>query len=289
NRLFYTVEKNNQQLVQYDLEAINVNSSRTLLATWDGYIDSIGVPAAFSYMQPGPDGKLYIWGGSKYMHLVDFPDRQGLACHARQRAIKLPGYTFAAGLYYPHYRLGPIDGSSCDTLGLDNHPTALFRYDLEDTLAPLQVTFTDVSSYLPTAWHWDFGDGQMSQDTNPVHTYSQPGVYQVCLMASNTYAADTFCRQVVVGTSGLHELPALPQARVVPNPFSGEIRVQLPALVGVAPQFVLSDLYGRPVLRASLRDFETTLSLPGLPAGIYVWQLFWNGVQTQQGKVVKVE
>ncbi len=130
----------------------------------------------------------------------------------------------------------------------------------------------------------------MSQDTNPVHVYAHSGAYQVCLIAGNAYAADTFCRQVVVGTtSGLHELPALPQAQVLPNPFSGELRVQLPALVGVAPQFVLSDRYGRVVLRTVLRDFETTLSLSGLPARVYVWQLFWQGVQTQQGKVVKGE
>ena len=130
----------------------------------------------------------------------------------------------------------------------------------------------------------------MSQDTNPVHVYAHSGAYQVCLIAGNAYAADTFCRQVVVGTtSGLHELPALPQAQVLPNPFSGELRVQLPALVRVQPQFVLSDRYGRVVLRTVLRDFETTLSLSGLPARVYVWQLFWQGVQTQQGKVVKGE
>ena len=289
NHLLYVVDKNNQELVQYNLEANDVDSSRILLATWDGNIDSFNMPTAFGYIQDGPDEKLYVWGGTT-MHLVDFPNRRGLACHVRQRTIELPGFCFGPSLYYPHYRLGPIDGSSCDTLGIDNHPAALFRYDLEDTLAPLQITFTDVSSYLPTAWHWDFGDGTMSQDTNPLHTYAQSGAYQVCLIASNVYAADTFCRQVVVGsTSALHELPALPQARVLPNPFSGELRVQLPALVGVAPQFVLSDLYGRVVLRTALRDFETTLSLPGLPAGVYVWQLFWQGVQTQQGKVVRGE
>ncbi len=290
NRLLYTMDMNNQKLLQYDLEASDVNGSRTLLATWDGHIDSMNVPSVFGFIQNGPDGKLYIWGGSSYyMHVVDFPDRQGFACHFQQRAIKLPGYSFAAGLYYPHYRLGPIDGSSCDTLGIDNHPSALFRYDLEDTLSPLQVTFTDVSSYLPTAWHWDFGDGQMSQDTNPVHLYNQPGIYNVCLIASNEYAADTFCRQITVGTVSIHELPALPQAKVLPNPFSKDIMVQLPALVGVQPHFVLSDLYGRTVANVTLRNFDTTISLPGIPAGVYVWQLFWNGVQMQQGKLVKVE
>ncbi len=288
SRFLYSTSNGIKTLCQYDLSASNVSASKVTLAEWDGAVDSFNVPAVFGYMQHGPDGKIYIWAvGSSYMHIVDFPNRPGVECGLRQRSIQLPGTCSAPSLYYPNYCLGPIDGSSCDTLGIDNLPSALFRYDIEDTLAPLQVTFTDVSSYLPTAWHWDFGDGSMSQDTNPVHTYALPGTYNVCLIVSNAYAADTFCRQVVVGTTGIYELPALPHAQVSPNPFSSEIRVSLPALVGVSPHFVLYDLFGREVQSAWLRDFDTYLSLSQLPAGMYVWQLRWNGVQTQSGRVVK--
>lgn len=287
-RFIYISSNGSYALSQYDLSASDVNASKVLIAEWDGTVDSFNVPAVFAFIQHGPDGKLYVWaGGSAFMHIIDFPDRPGTDCSIRQRAIQLPGTGRGPSLYYPNYRLGPIDESSCDTLGINNLPQALFRYDLEDTLSPLQVTFTDVSSYLPTSWHWDFGDGLTSQDTNPVHTYTSSGTYQVCLTVSNTYASDTFCRQVTVGTSGIHELPALPQARVLPNPFSETVTVHLPALVGVNPQFILSDLYGHKVAERNLQDFETKLSLPELPVGIYVWQLYWNGVQTQAGKLVK--
>jgi len=290
SRFIYTASNGSKALSQYDLSASDVNASKVLIAEWDGAVDSFNVPAGFGFMQHGPDGKLYIWaGGSAYMHLVDFPDRSGTDCNIRQRAIQLPGVCAGPSLYYPNYRLGPIDESSCDTLGINNLPTALFRYDIEDTLSPLNVTFTDVSSYLPTAWHWDLGDGAMSQDTNPVHDYVLPGTYNVCLVVSNAYAADTFCREVSVGTSGIHELPALPQVRVAPNPFSTEIQVQLPALVGVSPQFVLYDLYGRVVKTVLLRDFETTVPLSNLPSGMYVWQLRWKGVATQSGRLVKTK
>jgi PKD repeat protein len=287
SRLLYTVDNILKEFVQYDLTATNISASRKVISIWDGTVDSLGVPSVFGFMQQGPDGKLYIWAGTYFMHIVDFPNRIGIDCSVRQRAIQLPGICFAPSLYYPRYRLGPIDNSSCDTLGINNLPQALFRYDLEDTLNPLLVTFTDVSSYEPTNWHWDFGDGSMSQDTNPVHDYTLPGAYQVCLIVSNAYAADTFCRQVLVGISGIHELPALPQAQVMPNPFTEEIQIVLPALVGVQPRFELFDLYGRNIANQSLQDFETRLSLPGLPGGIYFWKLLWNGVQTQSGKLVK--
>lgn len=275
-------------LSQYELSALDIIQSKTVIARWNGKVDSFFLPAAFGYIQHGPNGKLYYWGGgSSLMHVMNFPNRKGLECGFRQYAIQLPGTCFSANLYYPHYRLGPIDGSSCDTLGINNLPVALFRYDLEDTLNPQQVTFTDVSSYEPTSWHWTFGDGQTSQDANPVHTYAQGGVYEVCLVVSNAFAADTFCRQVQVGATGVHTLPALPHARVWPNPFSSTLSVQLPALVGVSPEFVLYDLYGRVVKTARLTDFDNQIPAQDLPSGLYVWQLRWNGEVTQTGKVVK--
>ncbi len=295
NRYIYVVRGNFKSIEQYDLLATDIGASQTTIAIWDGYFDYLEpsgpfLPTNFWYFQHGPDGKLYNWaGGSKYMHVMDFPNRKGLDCKLHQRAIELPYYTNGAGAYYPNYRLGPIDNSSCDTLGIDNHPVALFRYDLEDTLSPLQVTFTDVSSYMPTKWHWDFGDGTVSQDTSPVHTYALAGTYLVCLIASNVYSADTFCREVTIGATGIHELPALPQARVSPNPFSSEIQVQLPALVGVSPQFVLYDLFGREVKSIGLHDFDTSIPLSNLPKGMYVWQLRWKGVATQSGRIIKVE
>ena len=243
-------------------------------------------------MQHGPDGKIYIWAGdTRYMHVIEFPNRRGEACQVRQRAINLPAEVFAANLYYPNYRLGPIDGSACDSLGIDNHPMAVFRYAVEDTLSPYSVTFTDASSYEPTAWHWQFGDGAVSQDTNPVHTYAGPGTYQVCMVVSNVYSADTLCRDVTVGmVSGVSNLPAIPQARVSPNPFTDILHVQFPARVnGVQPRFGLVDLFGREVFCATLRDFDNILQLGALPIGMYVWQVAWAGKITQTGKVAKAK
>jgi WD40 repeat protein len=288
SQFLYTVDTSSKALLQYDLNSTEILESKTLLGTWDGKVDSSFLPAIFGFMQHGPNGKLYVWGGgSSIMHVIDFPDRKGLDCSLKQYAIQLPASCFSANLYYPHYRLGPIDGSSCDSLGIDNLPVALFRYDLEDTLNPFQLTFTDVSSYAPTTWHWSFGDGATSTEVNPVHTYAQGGAYEVCLIVANAFAADTFCRQVQVGATGVHTLPALPHVRVWPNPFHSEIQIQMPALVGVSPEFVLYDLYGRIVKTARLTDFDQRIPAQELPAGMYVWQLRWNGVVTQVGRVVK--
>ncbi|MEM9855925.1 MAG: PKD domain-containing protein [Bacteroidota bacterium] len=40
-------------------------------------------------------------------------------------------------------------------------------------------------------WHWDFGDGNTSQITNPTHFFANPGRYQVSLITNNEYGCET--------------------------------------------------------------------------------------------------
>ena len=57
--------------------------------------------------------------------------------------------------------------------------------------APLAVRFTDTSTGGPTAWLWDFGDGNTSTVQNPIHTYTTPGTYTVSLTVTRAGASDT--------------------------------------------------------------------------------------------------
>ena len=47
--------------------------------------------------------------------------------------------------------------------------------------APRTVAFQDLSSGDIKTWHWDFGDGEISTEPNPIHAYAQPGYYTVVL------------------------------------------------------------------------------------------------------------
>ncbi len=51
--------------------------------------------------------------------------------------------------------------------------------------APLTVQFTNLSANA-NSYLWDFGDGAVSTDENPSHTYTQAGTYSVKLVASST-------------------------------------------------------------------------------------------------------
>lgn len=70
-------------------------------------------------------------------------------------------------------------------------PVAALSADTTSGAAPLAVQFTDESTGSPTAWLWDFGDGDTSTSQNPSHTYTDAGTYTVGLTVTNADGSDT--------------------------------------------------------------------------------------------------
>ena len=70
--------------------------------------------------------------------------------------------------------------------------------DFSSSATNATADFTDLSTATPTAWMWDFGDGQTSTMQNPTHTYTASGTYTVCLVAINSCGADTMCQNISV-------------------------------------------------------------------------------------------
>lgn len=88
------------------------------------------------------------------------------------------------------------------------HPEADFSIGgtgKDSGCVPFTVEFLDQSIGPVTGWHWYFGDGDSSNDTNPVHIYDSAGVYNVILKVINdpTEGEDTEEKRrfVVAGTS----------------------------------------------------------------------------------------
>ena len=69
-------------------------------------------------------------------------------------------------------------------------PTVDFVASPEEGIAPLKVTFNDLSTGDVTRWHWDFGDGQFSNESEPGHTYTIAGDYTVSLAVMGPGGSD---------------------------------------------------------------------------------------------------
>ncbi len=77
--------------------------------------------------------------------------------------------------------------------------TAEFDPQYTDGCVPLHVNFTDQSSLnfgTVSSWVWDFGDGNIATNQNPVNTFDIAGLYDVSLrVLSNFGCADTVIKQ----------------------------------------------------------------------------------------------
>lgn len=62
----------------------------------------------------------------------------------------------------------------------------------------VNVAFTDTSVGGPTAWLWDFGDGDTARSQNPLHTFAAPGTYTITLVAFTCNESDTMIQTLTV-------------------------------------------------------------------------------------------
>jgi PKD repeat protein len=95
-------------------------------------------------------------------------------------------------------------GVGCDIgayeFEITNTITADFSGSPTSGVAPLQVTFTNLSSGDYDTCNWDFGDGETSNVcVDPMHVYNTPGVYTVELTVSGLGGTDTQTRIDYIG------------------------------------------------------------------------------------------
>ncbi len=69
-------------------------------------------------------------------------------------------------------------------------PQARLAAPLQEGTSPLEIQFRDLSTGVPTAWSWDFGDGATSTLQNPNHTYATSGAFTVSLTVTNALGQD---------------------------------------------------------------------------------------------------
>ena len=108
-------------------------------------------------------------------------------------------------------------------------PTAVASANPPSGEAPLEVSFTGSASTddnAVSAYDWDFLDGQTSQETDPIHTFTNPGTYEVVLTVSDEEGLqDSTTVTIVVDAPDPVNLP--PTAVASANPLSGEAPLEV--------------------------------------------------------------
>lgn len=84
--------------------------------------------------------------------------------------------------------------TKCDTISICREPISNFSYSNKNNLI---VAFKNLSLNADSLF-WDFGDGQFSNEQNPVHKYTQDGTYTACLKAINNCGEHISCSMITI-------------------------------------------------------------------------------------------
>ncbi len=155
----------------------HVTAAKLLLAIFDPFPPSVNIGETVLFLNNSTGATSYEW---------DFGD--GITT-----TIPSPTHTYSALGVYTVTLTASNDNASVSTtevMAVTEPPQALFSGIPQSGDAPLTVTFVN-SSTSATGYVWDFGDGNTSVATNPVHTYTSPGLYTVTLQAGNGSLTDT--------------------------------------------------------------------------------------------------
>jgi PKD repeat protein len=166
-------------------------------------------------------------------------------------------------------------------------PTAGFAFEQSG----LFVQFYD-ESLEAYSWVWDFGDGNISTEPQPAHTYEQAGAYDACLMVENVCGMDTLCQliSIVIDQTAQRTQQEL-YLYTWPNPVGNQLFIQL--LNASAPRdswaFELLNQHGQAMALTFITGRAThTLDTSAYPSGLYYYRLSKAGMPVLFGKVMKI-
>jgi len=292
NEKYLYTSSESRYLWQFDIEASDIGASRVLVGEYDGFVHGSNSPTTFGPIMQTPDGRLYVvptTASNEYLHVIDRPDEPGTACKLRQHAINLTVPQGRSAPNVPNYRLGPLDGSPCDTLGLNNLATSRWRWEVDELNDPLTIRFTDLSFYEPDTWVWDFDDDQDADIPSPIHTFPDYGLYHVCQTVENQYNKDSTCQWIELMPNVSVDDPTYVPFSVTPNPFTNELRITHHGDGFTSGEVIITDLQGTEVLNTGKIPLPITLELDNLPVGMYICTVREADGRMTSMKVVKGE
>jgi hypothetical protein len=257
-------------LWQFDLMEDTIQNSLILAGKIDDELNP--QKGSLYYQQLAPNGEIIIASpyGHKFLSTIHNPNNRGLACNFKAHDFPLPfnRQNYAGLPNYPNYKLGPVDESICDTLGIDNNPISNFKYTV-DPFNRNKVDFYNLSYFKPDTYLWDFGDGGVSASENTYNIYSEKGVYNVCLTTSNPYGENTFCQEIDLMTLSSGVLIEELTFSIYPNPANGQLIIYSHSNTEWPVEVCLHNSLGKLVFHDFLFSETTTFNIDHIPNGAY--------------------
>lgn len=189
------------KVLQYDMQALNIEASQSIIAQYDGFKNPYATIFYISAL--APDGKIYISSTSSTynLHVINKPDCPGKASEIVQHGIELPGLNFSSIPTQPHYDYLPTTytcDSTLNNLMEDLRSKRLFDVNSSIVVDRLKITYHGTQfnekrilrlNHLSGA---NFVFSLFSQTFNEIDLSSIPsGIYILNILQRNTIIYQT--------------------------------------------------------------------------------------------------
>lgn len=135
------------------------------------------------------------------------------------------------------------------------------------------VTFTNMSD--AGTYDWNFGDGNVSQETNPVHIYTSNGTFSVCLSLTTTCSSVPSCQDVVI--QGLSVTGnTVKSIQIYPNPANDHFKLSWNSSEKPSAMIMYNAL-GSEVLNHLVTGESVSINVSTMHAGVYYVKLVFPG------------
>lgn len=196
-----------------------------------------------------------------------------------------PPNTSVVGIYEVLYIATDAAGNSdtvIRTVTVGDIPVADFAWSFQ---LAYKAQFIDQSLNFPTTYFWNFGDGTASTQSNPLHTFTSNGTFNVCLTVTNSFGSDQTCKDVFITGVGIEDLAFSANISMFPNPTTGKAMLRFNN--GTSSDFTVTvyNVLGETVLttpkyKAGVAQVE--LNLSNAASGLYIVK-----VQSSNGTAIK--
>jgi gliding motility-associated-like protein len=160
--------------------------------------DSSCAPSTIEFDNTTLGGESFVW---------DFGDGSPTSDEAYPvHTYQNPG-TYSVSLQVVDNNTCNIRDDTTITIQVFGPPSAAFSFTPTKPVENTPTTFVN-QTIGAIRYLWEFGDGVVSDETNPVHQYNRSGTYDVCLLATNAAGCtDTVCQQVAAIVIPLFDVP----------------------------------------------------------------------------------
>ena len=187
---------------------------------------------------------------------------------------------------------------------ISRKPVADFRVSKRDITTSQSVDFFDQSSYIPTSWNWTFTGGTPSSSSSQNPTgivYNTQGIYDVKLVAINSYGSDTLIKTSYifvtqgVGISGnTNVVQDFKLGQNYPNPFNPSTTIDFSIPKDGLVSLIVYDVTGKEIkkilnnIRYNQGEYKVQFNGYGLSSGIYFYSFYFKGERKDTKKMILV-